>query len=311
MKNNSEIFCIKKSKSNIYDKIILYLVEKFLIDLNKKNITIYPQQILFSFEYVSTIIALYGRYEKDELDIFIHWLKTFDKSLFEGVVLDIGANIGNHSIYFAEHFDHVCSFEPQPLTFELLKLNSRNNKNIKLYNFGLSNDNYTGKFIVDKQNMGGSRLFNNDFIDLNYDYIINELKLKKLDSIQNEIICNKKVILIKIDIEGHEYEALLGSKDVIIKHNPIILFEQHVKDFPDGISKTVNLLKDFGYKKFACIERSPSPPVGLMYPFSLIYSFFYRILIGSSIKLVIKKNLTPDFYPFIIAIPNWLEKDYS
>ncbi len=46
-----------------------------------------------------------GFYEKELLEGMVSLVKNA-----RGVVLDVGANIGNHSLYFSRYFDHVISF---------------------------------------------------------------------------------------------------------------------------------------------------------------------------------------------------------
>ena len=54
-------------------------------------------------------------------------------------MVDIGANIGNHSIAFSKISKKVYSFEAHPRTFEILKFNTDKYKNIKIFNIGISN----------------------------------------------------------------------------------------------------------------------------------------------------------------------------
>ena len=55
------------------------------------------------------------------------------------IALDIGANIGTHTVYLSEYFKEVHGFEPQRKVFNLLKANVEINNchNVKLHNFGL------------------------------------------------------------------------------------------------------------------------------------------------------------------------------
>ena len=62
---------------------------------------------------------------------------SFEPSNYNCV--DVGANIGNHSILFSNFFKKVTSFEPQKEVFEVLKLNTRKIQNISIINKGLSN----------------------------------------------------------------------------------------------------------------------------------------------------------------------------
>jgi hypothetical protein len=120
--------------------------------------------------------------------------------------------------------------------------------------------------------------------------------------------------LIKIDVEGHEYEAISGAVQVISKNRPVILFEQHSNEFNtfDDSSKkstrTIELLKSLNYKKFAVIEYSPQKEEGFrpwFYPKLLrsLFRIFSIFLFQPTIKISIKDYLLPKKYPIIIALP--------
>ena len=71
------------------------------------------------------------------------------------------------------------------------------------------------------------------------------------------------ITFIKLNVEGHELKALLGSKKIIEKQKPIIMFEQHKNDFIDGSTDVIELLRDFGYKSFVIVEKYPSSEISV------------------------------------------------
>lgn len=301
-KRKITLFKTKSASPDLFSKIQRFFLESRLNQLSRRHLNRHKQLVVFSFDYVSTAINIDGAYEIDELDVLFGWLKIFmPQAMFNGTALDVGANIGNHSLYFSDYFTNVFSFEPQPLTFELLKLNSRLAHNIKCFNFGLSSSEKKESFVVDKKNMGGSHIVSagsSTGVSLN---------LMTLDSL-TEVIPSP-VRLIKIDVEGHEHEVLLGAKEVIMNNQPIIIFEQHESDFIGNSSKSIDLIRSFNYTKFAYIEKSPSPHRRLPYVLKLVYSTISRLINGSSRSVVMVDEFVPNFYPFIIAIPDWLVLD--
>ena len=72
-----------------------------------------------------------------------------------------------------------------------------------------------------------------------------------LDSIaKNNNIRN--ICMIHLDVEGLEKDVLLGSKKIIIKDRPLIIFEDHLKDEKiEGISI---IIKDYSYSLFTINE---------------------------------------------------------
>jgi len=95
-----------------------------------------PQVCLFAFDGIANTINVKGIYERELLDTVFGWLQA--NALIQGVALDIGANIGNHSLYFSKWYDGVFSFEPNAKTFKLLEMNASLVDNIKSFNFGMS-----------------------------------------------------------------------------------------------------------------------------------------------------------------------------
>jgi len=154
------------------------------------------------------------------------------------VIFDIGANIGNHSIYWAikSNTKKVYSFEPVKDTFNILKKNIEINnitEKVKIYNIGLSNEKIKGSIsFYNPGNIGGTRIKQ----DLNGD-----LSLEKLDNIK---IVEDTIDFIKIDVEGHELEVLQGGKVTIKTYKPIIF----VESFSKKKMKVHEYLTNLGYK---------------------------------------------------------------
>ena len=153
------------------------------------------------------------------------------------VILDIGANIGNHSVYWAvrSNAKKIYSFEPIKDTFKILKKNVEINNlinKIKIFNIGLSNKKINGSIsFFDFTNIGGTHVKQ----DSN-----GNLLLDKLDNIKIE---EDTVDFVKIDVEGHELEVLQGARETLLKYKPTIF----VESFPDKKPKVHKFLTNLGY----------------------------------------------------------------
>lgn len=162
-----------------------------------------------------------------------------------GVVLDIGANIGNHSLYFSRQYSKVIAFEPVPSNCQILKANLYLNKiqNVTLIEKGLSNKKT--KMAVDISNRHNT---NNGLSDIQT--ATDTLSIVDVatgdEEIDNLRLC-EQIVLMKIDVEGHENLVVEGLKKTIHKHTPIIFWEAFSRKEAD---KTRLILEKIGYKHF-------------------------------------------------------------
>ena len=286
--------------SDFFNKIIRVIILKILYYKKLKNLKKYPRLATFAFDDISNIINIDGLYEKRELETFFSWIKASKISFKKGSAIDVGANIGNHSLYFSRFFKKVFSFEANKDIFQVLNLNSRLKKNIKVYNYAVSDQNKKGFLDIDISNISGSGLSNK---------VINfkqNIKCKKLDS----LFKNKKDIhLIKIDVEGKELEVLLGAKNILFNNRPIILFEHHLQNFDEnGNSKCISFLSSMGYKTYATIGPIPSVTTKNSFVIKLLKNFISFFVYRMKMVVKIQTDISPNFYPFIVAIPDWLGK---
>lgn len=146
-------------------------------------------------------------------------LLTFKKMLGEGkVIVDVGANIGNHTIFFVQHMNprKVFPFEPNPDSVRLLKENLQLNQIgsvVDSAGIGLGLGADYGQYSVEsvnENNLGAARLVKGGAI-----------KVKPLDA----VIPKGKVDFIKIDVEGMEFEVLKGAEKLIARSRPLIYVE--------------------------------------------------------------------------------------
>ena len=215
--------------------IIINLILEYFIKLNfnrKKEDFKKVHNNEFAYFFNDTIakeINIHGVYEKEEIEVLSKLISSKDH------VVDIGANIGNHSIAFSKISKKVYSFEAHPRTFEILKFNTDKYKNIKIFNIGISNKKGSLFFKnIITTNIGGKKLSKTGSI---------KSQINKLDKI---IKSDKKIKLIKIDIEGHEHEALLGMKKLLSNNNSLILLEFCEESIAKR-RKIINFLRDNKY----------------------------------------------------------------
>jgi FkbM family methyltransferase len=158
-------------------------------------------------------------------------------------VLDLGANIGTHSVIYSNYIDSnstVYSFEPQKVVFDILVKNIELNncKNVIPFNFGCSNVNnvfYMNACYENKDNHGAFRI----------DSTLNEANGLKIECKVLDELGITNVGYVKIDVEGHEYEALLGMKTILLRDKPVIMIEIH--DSCPTKNDTITLLVELGY----------------------------------------------------------------
>jgi hypothetical protein len=78
------------------------------------------------------------------------------------------------------------------------------------------------------------------------------------------------------------------------------LFEQCKNDFENASSKTIDLLKKYGYR-FYTIKRTPSRSNKLNFTIKML-EFIRNIVLGSKMEVIECLSFTEAFYSIIIAV---------
>jgi FkbM family methyltransferase len=164
-------------------------------------------------------------YQQATIDESLKHVKKFD------CAIDVGSNIGLHTVRFAHKFKQVHSFEPTTVNFECLKKNTNVFNNIILHQLGLGNEEttLTIKLPVDTDNCGNFSIV--DFDSCNDQIIEESILIKTLDSL------NFAPDLIKIDVQGFDYNVLVGAIDTIKTHKPVIIIESETKKLRNSIAE--------------------------------------------------------------------------
>lgn len=149
-------------------------------------------------------------YESEELAIIAREYKG-------GVFVDVGANVGNHSIYVAKLLDApaVIAFEPVALCAEILAINILLNEChhvVELRRVGLSDRAGRAHASGDLYNLGATRL------EIAAD---GPIELVKGD----DVLASTAVGFIKIDTEGFELRVLDGLRSTIARCRPPLFVE--------------------------------------------------------------------------------------
>lgn len=152
-------------------------------------------------------------YERADLDKLAAYIKA------GAYVIDVGANIGNHAMYFATLMGaaRVVAVEPNPTAIEALRANVAANGlediiDLEAIGIGLSDRTEGGFGIAERgKNLGAAQIRAG----------AGEIEVHRGD----DIFADDRPDLIKIDVEGMEMKVLSGFDGVIARSRPALFVE--------------------------------------------------------------------------------------
>jgi FkbM family methyltransferase len=168
-------------------------------------------------------VFFFGAHEREQMIFSRRYINN-------GVVVDCGANSGNHSLFYSAFSKKVLSIEANPiLALEIKNRISMNSiTNITLCNIGVGSRDETQRLFYQAagDNKGVSSFVKN-FHEENRNVV--NIRIQTLDSILSELGVSN-VDFIKIDVEGFDYETLKGAHKTILRCSPVIQIEYAPRD---------------------------------------------------------------------------------
>jgi FkbM family methyltransferase len=162
------------------------------------------------------------------------------------VVLDLGGNIGVFSLLAARQqpASLIHAYEPGPPNYRLFEMNCLANpglaENIQLHKEAVAGQNRRAQWFFDNANPGGSGLYGNGAAG-------QEVQIRSFAEIVAEL--GTEIALVKIDIEGAEYELLAGSGPETWAKIRAVSLELH-HDPAGKISQTnfLDRMREYGFQ---------------------------------------------------------------
>ena len=207
------------------------------------KIKVYKDSQLAKFIYLDD-------FEKREITFIQNFLKKGD------LVLDVGANIGLHSLLAAEKVKEqgkVYAFEPASETYARLLDNIKLNRyeNIIAENLALSNAQGEANISI---SLDGYDAWNS--LGVPTAGVKFKEQTVKTDTLDNYLSNNmeKKIDLIKIDVEGWEIPVIEGGHELLSQPDaPVLIVEFSDENFRNAgysCADCYELLEGWGYRLF-------------------------------------------------------------
>ncbi|GJL79617.1 MAG: hypothetical protein NPINA01_26060 [Nitrospinaceae bacterium] len=208
---------------------------------------------------IEELILKEGSYEGDLLNIADHFIKE------KTIIIDVGANIGFESLYFARKYptNLVYSYEPTGIAYECLRnskdINSLNN--LKVFKLGVGEKSGSVEIhsaTKETYNKGLASIDSN--YDLDNTFVKETIDIITLDEHVKE---NMRVSLIKIDVQGYETKVLEGATSLIARDQPVIIyehFESYYSNPKELRNKVEELLMPFGYELYLIRSKNDFRP---------------------------------------------------
>jgi len=168
--------------------------------------------------YIDWTVFFYGAYEREILMLMREILRARADSIF----MDVGANLGQHTLFAADVAAVVHAFEPfgpaRAALEDKLRINAI--RNVEVHAVGLGERRSTLPFFPPQGSNQGTGSFLAESASVNGEPI--PLPIISGDDVGLGL---GRLDLVKIDVEGYEGAVLSGLRRTLERHRPVVLFE--------------------------------------------------------------------------------------
>jgi len=172
--------------------------------------------------FIDRNVYLFGNYEEQLIELFLSIVPPERR----GIILDVGANVGTHSLRFARAFKRVHAFEPNPAVWAQFEKNVALNQlpNVMLHRVGLGDRGAQLPFyLTGKSNLGLGTFCHAEQYDTPLIEVGSASLVQGADYLAAHGVSG--VDAIKIDVQGFELEAIRGLLPVLERDRPCLWFE--------------------------------------------------------------------------------------
>lgn len=284
-------------RRNFFDDY--FVLRKLLGRRRSEHAAIYPNLACYAFDSITSEIILFGRFEKLLLDVVFAQLASLSSQFKQTAAIDIGANIGNHSLYFAQRFGQVYAIEADPKTFALLSFNAMHSGPANITPIHVALGETSGKLMfAEHRNEAGRSGILDPSSKMSDSLRAQPGRIFEVEVSAGDAVLSERnmlpVSLIKIDVEGFERSVIKGLRSTIESSRPMILIEQLANEISGGTSETIELLRQYGYDQFYSPESANRIKGRRLRLAS-------KLLRGDSIDLARVSSLAPKHYPMILC----------
>lgn len=206
-------------------------------------------------DWIPWNVYLHGSYIVEE---------SYEKFLLQtakqcNIIFDVGANIGYYTVQLAQNTKGtVYAFEPMDYQYKTLLRNLELNS--------LTNVHPIKKIVSDS--VGKQRIYFSGMENTAASSVVNKTdEFEEIPSVSLDGFCNENQIdqidLIKIDVEGYEFNVLKGLENMLknqnISHLFIEIVERHLNKADTSATEVFNLLKSNNYEGYSIKTGHPEP----------------------------------------------------
>lgn len=277
-----------------------YLFTFGLLELLARRAARRPQR--FFVQVASAIdrhVLSEGLFEKGVIDLLRDLCRHTHRTQ---LMIDVGANIGNHSVALAPLFGRVEAIEPHPVLFKVLEANVLLNQlaHVRCHNIGLASENTSGTLAEVESDHAISRVRERSQLAPEVFGLSNEkfgreytVQLESAREFMQQFGAELDRAFIKIDVEGMEQEIVTALVPLLAAYKPLLGFEWFTRSQP-GLSDVVAALP--GYELWGIRVHDKGR--------SRLWRAFKMIFAGRTYTLErIERGRLDEVYPLAILVP--------
>lgn len=157
--------------------------------------------------------------------------------------LDIGANVGVYSFLALDHFSHVHAVEANPdLARDLRRLLGKGGTV-----FEVAASDHAAQLEFSIPVAGGADIHTRGSLESAANQGL-QTRTIKVSAMPIDSLRMGPIALVKIDVEGHEIQAVKGARETIAKHRPVLVIECEERHSADAVGRLTEWFGTLGYK---------------------------------------------------------------